>query len=190
MLLGQGDMGGSPPPQHDASSAPSPRRRRHPNSPDDGDASPFLDADALVCYRSSQLHFRQSPRCKAVMGFLVRLHSPVVLLSLTVFLLFVMLKLRETSALAWSWPSCFAPLWFASALGVVCTVYRLWGQDIRGRSKSYVVEQLNSLIFWLATSAVLILVSLQTSGQITTLVSVLCSPFWVAMVLQFMYVCV
>ena len=137
-------------------------------------------------FNASNIFGREWPRMKRFMRFLLRIHSPVVLLSLCCFMILLMLRLREDPKLAhWSWPCVFSPLWVASSLGAICNIYRLWWRDLNGRPRSYAIEQLNSLIFWAAASAVLILIALQANGELDTLVTVLCSPFYVGMALQF-----
>ena len=120
----------------------------------------------LACYRARDIEVTQSARCKAIMGFVLRLHSPLVLLCLTFFLVLVMLRFDDTHKLLAedvSWSLVFIPLWVASGVGMLCTSYRLWGQDISARPRSYVIEQLNSLIFWVTTCAVLVLIALYRS---------------------------
>ena len=118
------------------------------------------------------------------MQFLKQIYLPVLLLLIALDAILVKMKLQIEGFRSVPWQVIFVPLWIGTVVNTIATSYELRLSNRSRRTKTYVIEHVNHLIFWLTISIVLVLLCFKLNGTTAIGITILLFPLYLALITQ------
>jgi len=118
------------------------------------------------------------------MQFLKQIYLPILLLLIAIEALLIKMKLQYLEFQSVQWQIIFIPVWIGTIINTIATSYELRLSNRRRRTKTYIIEHINHLIFWFTISIVLILLCFKLNGNTTLGATVLLFPLYIALIAQ------
>ena len=118
------------------------------------------------------------------MQFLKQIYLPVLLLLIALDAILVKMKLQIQGFRSIPWQVIFVPLWIGTVVNTIATSYELRLSNRSRRTKTYVIEHVNHLIFWLTISIVLFLLCFKLNGTTAIGITILLFPLYLALITQ------
>ena len=116
------------------------------------------------------------------MHFLKQIYLSLLLLFVSLTVVLVEVKLNRGFNVPW--PVIVLPIWVATLMNTVATIYELKTSRPRRRPRAYLIEHINHMIFWFAVSIFLIVLCLRLSNKIAVGATIICTPFFLALCIQ------